>query len=354
MENKFYDINRLLTYNAKINLIVGGRNIGKTFSVRKHLIEDFLKNNKCFCNFSRYNTQKKAVSTGFFEKLQQEGYFLDYKFKQNKNECFISPNKKKENWERIGYFVALSSEPKIKEQTFSNCYNLVFDEAIIDQKNKAFYRYINNEWVTLANCVSSVTRELPNQEKTTRLFLMANAVDWNNPYFQHFKIPTDIKHGTHWLNPSKTAILDFLPTQEISREINNNTLFGIMLENDQQEVNKMINNDFIMPSNEFLEQKPKKSSFIFGIAWNGSNYGIWDGLNDNYYISTKIPQNTSKNIYALTLEDFTINYKLLKKCSRELAILSDLYANARLRFENLEQVVNFEQMLRNLGYNNKW
>ena len=34
----WYSLNKILTYNAYLNFILGGRGIGKTFSVKKYLL----------------------------------------------------------------------------------------------------------------------------------------------------------------------------------------------------------------------------------------------------------------------------------------------------------------------------
>ena len=39
----YYNYNRVLSYNAFINILIGERGVGKTFGITKEVIERFLK-----------------------------------------------------------------------------------------------------------------------------------------------------------------------------------------------------------------------------------------------------------------------------------------------------------------------
>ena len=50
MANYYYDRLRtqILPRNADVNLIIGARGLGKTYGVRRYMLEDYIKNGICF------------------------------------------------------------------------------------------------------------------------------------------------------------------------------------------------------------------------------------------------------------------------------------------------------------------
>ena len=77
----FYDFNKLLSYNALLNFVIGERGVGKSFGAKKFVISDYLKNENEFVYIRRYKTELDNAYEGFFDQLQNEGLFLDHTFK---------------------------------------------------------------------------------------------------------------------------------------------------------------------------------------------------------------------------------------------------------------------------------
>ena len=50
----FYDYNKVLSYNAMFNFIIGERGVGKTFGAKKFCINRFLKYGEQFVYIRRY------------------------------------------------------------------------------------------------------------------------------------------------------------------------------------------------------------------------------------------------------------------------------------------------------------
>ena len=42
----FYDFNKLLSYNALLNFVIGERGVGKSFGAKKFVISDYLNGNE--------------------------------------------------------------------------------------------------------------------------------------------------------------------------------------------------------------------------------------------------------------------------------------------------------------------
>lgn len=79
---KFYDWQKTMSYqtgtNGEICIVLGAKDIGKTFGLRLKCVERFIKHGELFCEICRTKEESKMVANGYFDKLQQEG-FLDRK-----------------------------------------------------------------------------------------------------------------------------------------------------------------------------------------------------------------------------------------------------------------------------------
>ena len=69
----FYDFNKLLSYNALLNFVIGERGVGKSFGAKKFVISDYLKSGNEFVYIRRYKTELDNAYEGLFDQLQNEG-----------------------------------------------------------------------------------------------------------------------------------------------------------------------------------------------------------------------------------------------------------------------------------------
>ena len=65
----FTDVTRVLTYNAILNIVIGERGVGKSYSSKKYVIKHFLKTRKKFVYLRRYKTELKESVPKFFDDL---------------------------------------------------------------------------------------------------------------------------------------------------------------------------------------------------------------------------------------------------------------------------------------------
>ena len=101
----------ILPRNADVNMIIGARGLGKTYGVRKYMIEDYLKNGYCFVEVTRFREENNDVAANYFSRIVQDDIFPDYEFRTTNKIAEIRRKKtgKKENeWKTIGYFIPLS------------------------------------------------------------------------------------------------------------------------------------------------------------------------------------------------------------------------------------------------------
>lgn len=232
MAKYYYDRLRtqILPRNADVNLIIGARGLGKTYGVRRYMLEDYIKNNICFVEVTRYREENNDVAAKYFDRIIEDNIFPDYDFRVHNKVAEIRRNGDK-NWRTCGYFIPLSLQQQKKKSTYVNVRNICMDEIIIDPDD-VYHHYLRNEYEQLANLVDTVTRERADDSKLRkpRIFLLGNACDAYNPYFEHYDVPLEPEFGLQWLD-GKTCLFDYVEDDKYAAQKTKNTVAGRMMKN---------------------------------------------------------------------------------------------------------------------------
>ena len=109
-KNQYFNWGPVLSRQAPITMVVGARGLGKTYGLRKACIEEYLRKGLRFVEVSRFKSEQKAVSKGYFARVSQE--FPGMEFEVRGNEGFIwrgkTTEKGKKVWEKLCFFVSLT------------------------------------------------------------------------------------------------------------------------------------------------------------------------------------------------------------------------------------------------------
>lgn len=141
----YYNYDKILSYNAMLNFLVGERGVGKTFGAKKFVISQFLKNNKEFAYIRRYDNElKKALpkNPDFFQDITNSKIFDGHSL-QCKNKKFYCDDK------CFGYAMRLTEAQDLKGSTYTNVSTIIFDEFIIEKSRRY---YLPNEVNTFLRC----------------------------------------------------------------------------------------------------------------------------------------------------------------------------------------------------------
>lgn len=349
---QYYDWDKTMSYqtgtNGEICLVLGAKDIGKTFNLRRKCIERYIKTKEIFAEFCRTKEEMKRVMPGYFDKLQSAGYFLDYIFKVEKCAGYIAKRpkneKEKPEYNLICYFVALTNFQVEKKRTYVSPKRIIFDEAIIDTKDRV-HRYLKDEFLILANLLDSVTRQQPNGDNYY-LYMLGNSVDVSCPYFRHLGI-TKIPEFGYTYYKNKTVLLHYVePWDADERRIN--TLVGRMLEGNE-ESKVIFDNEFSILDDGVISRKSENARYRFAIVWGKQTFSLWaDHKQGLWWVYEKLPKQ-SVNVYALTKKDMTLNYQLIKRTDHLMQLVSDLYYAGCLRFESAYIRESFFEILQFLG-----
>ena len=187
MARTYYDISEMLKTNAEYMMLLGQRSNGKSYQVKKTVLEDFYFNETKFIYLRRWKAdiKQKEVST-YFDDIPIAKYTnREYNSVRAMNGfiylCKIEDGLIVEKRE-MGRYCALNEYERYKSQVFMNYKNIVYEEFITDSI------YLNDEPKLLQQFVSTVARL-----DKIRVFLIGNTLTRVCPYFHEWCLENVLK-----------------------------------------------------------------------------------------------------------------------------------------------------------------
>lgn len=333
-------------------MVIGGKGIGKTYGLRKQLLKWFIEGKRGrFVEFSRSKIERNSVSSGYFDRLVQLGEFKDYEFRTDSEHGYVAhripdgQKHDKQDWEICCYFAALSNFQIEKRRTFANVGDFIFDEFIIDAKDR-FHYYLPDEFSVLANLMDSISREQPGSDEAHRLYMMANACDMSCPHMRALGVDRLPEFGYSY-HRGKMVLLHYVEPWD-ARERQAATLVGRMLEGSEE--SKMVfENVFATGDTRDVQRKPGNARFAYGLVFKRMQYSIWIDYSQGLaYVCEGIPKG-SRNVYALTRRDSTIDYQALSRSHELLQLVSRFFYGGTLRYDSIATRESFHDVLAFLG-----
>ena len=262
---QFYDWNKTFSYSkARWVLVISARGYGKTYGLRKQCVKDYIKRKRRFVEVVRYKSEIELVARGYFEKLTYNGEFPDWEFDYKANQFFIR-RVGAEKWELLGYILALTDEQILKKLTFARVKRFIFDEGLIEHKDR-YKRYLPNEFSRLNGLRSSVTRETPDEPSDSVVYILGNAVDFTCPYFESLAIKRIPSYGRH-VYMGGDVLLDYVEPIYYDEYIAKTAIGRALSGTDA--ANSLLKNEFSADNDLYVEKKPKGSKFWRGyvVVW---------------------------------------------------------------------------------------
>ena len=341
-----YDLVKTLSYAADINFIIGAPNRGKTFTTRAYCLHRYIDKKMRFVEVCRTKTLKKDIKGGYFDKLSKFEQFAGYEYKCVGSRFMTRPlDGDRKSWEVCGYIIALTELQSVKESTFVDVENVIFDEAIIEKIDR-HHSYMPREWDLVARVVDSCVREQVGQEIKPKLFMLGNAVDILNPHFQALGITKEPKRGYSW-HYGKTVLVHYIEQSEADRERLKSTLAGRMGAVTGY-TERTYNNRFEVDE-RFIAKKTEAARFVFAVRYNGVLYGIWIDYDAGFYfVTSKVPKD-AKQIYSLTRDDGTVSTIAARRTTRALQSVVDMYYAGGVLYESVAVREGFLDAMRLFG-----
>lgn len=334
----FWDVNKILTYNALINFIVGNRGGGKTYGAKKRGIDNFLKRREQFGYIRRYQDDLKEPMKQFFEDI--EGQYPEHEFKTDSKYFYIreKATRKGQAWtpeDIAGYGFQLSKANNKKSISYPDITTLIFDEFLLDKGNQI---YLANEVEKFLNLYETIARPGTGHKRVVA-FLLANAISVTNPYFLYFdlKMPTvEDKNGKYiWRHPTKPILVEDVRNAKFI-EAKKNTEFGQLVAGTRY-ADYSIENKFLLDDDNFIEKKSGHARYLFTFIFKGNKYGVWaDYGMGRMWVSDDVDP-SALFVYTLTLKDHQPNTMFIKTRSKSTHFNSfvENYKLGNVFFENM-------------------
>lgn len=348
---KYYDVGKLLSYNAEINGVFGSRSIGKTYGLMKQCVLDWMNRREEFGYIRRYQSELEVVQDNILDDVMQE--FPDYETKRTKDRYYIrkrSTKKKNTNeWCVIGHLFAASKHADYKGKPYPKIRRIIWDEYI--REVNSVPGYLKNDIQALFSIYTSVARYREN----VSMYLLGNTCNLIMPLFLFLNINEEPKSGVTQFRKRVNVdgeekivrfLIDYVKDGELIEQVKNSTFGALVAGSDEESV--IINAEFNNGGNLFIEKKPSGAKFRYGFRWKGQPYGVWCDLSEGrWYINKKIPSDGLT--FALTAKDMRPNLMLIEQATPFLKNLRRLYGYGMVYFDSPNTREGFVDLIRLIG-----
>lgn len=333
----FWDINRTLTHNALINIIVGNRGGGKSYGAKKRAVQNFLTKGEQFGYIRRYKDDLKKPLEQFFKDIAWE--FPEHEFRVEGEKLYIrvrTENEKLKWTEKdiCGYGFSLSTANNKKSMSYPDITMLIFDEFLLEEGNQ---RYLPNEVEKLLNLYETVARPGSGHPRVT-MWLLGNAISVTNPYFLYFglKMPSHRDRNGKWIwkHPEKPILVEDVRNEGFIDK-KKSTEFGQLVHGTNY-ADFSIENKFLLDDETFLEKKSQRARHAFNFAYKGNEFGVWyDFTEGKMWVSKAV--DPSGLMYSFTMKDHRPNTMLFKTRNKSywLKNFFEAFKQGTLYFEDM-------------------
>ena len=133
----YYSLDKVISYNIPVNVIITERGYGKSFSVKKYVIDQYLKKHNSFIYIRRYENELKSVFEGgspenpkdFFDDLKD--LFPEHNLKAKNRKFYL-------DGQVFGFAKRMTEAQDLKSSSYTKVTTIIIDEYPIE-KGKRYY-----------------------------------------------------------------------------------------------------------------------------------------------------------------------------------------------------------------------
>lgn len=334
---RYYSFDKVLSFNAVYNMIVGGRGIGKTFGAKKKAIADAIKNGDQFIYLRRYDKELKASVLTFFSDV--EHMFPNYDLRVNGKVAEYAHvetrDDKKREWRRMGFFMHLSTAQNQKSVAFPKVKTIIFDEFIIE---KGAVHYLPNEAAAFNNFYLTVDR----YKDKTRVMFLANSVSMMNPYFIEYAIVPEA--GRELMKFAGGFGVAHFPESEAFQSDVYETRFGKFIkESDYAEY--AVGNAFADNHEGLLGAKNSRSKYSYSLETKTGTFSVWYSyMTDEYFIQEKRPK--AELLFTMLADRMSADKQLMRYTDKPMQYLRAAFNKARVTFDSAKTRNSFTEIFK--------
>ena len=332
----YYDLSKILSYNAFLNFLIGERGVGKTYSSSKFVSKQFIKKGYEFVYIRRYKTELSESIPQFYKSLikniEKEPELKGHNLYTKGNKFYIDDKV-------AGYGMTLTKAQDFKSSNFPKVKYIIFDEFIIESGQK---HYLKNEVENFLGLVETIARM-----NDVTIFMLGNAVTITNPYFLYFDINSPYNNDI--ATYKNGLILVQYMKNEIYREAKKQSKFGKLVDGTEYS-SYAIDNNFRLDNKNFIEKKSGSSKLAFNFKYNEMIYGVWFDYNiGKIYVSNDYDPNGM--MLSCTLEDHSPNTMLLSAAKQYNGFKTFIknYQLGNVYFESIKIKNTTRELMKNIA-----
>lgn len=313
----WFELNKVLTFNALFNFIIGSRGVGKSYSLKKYVIKRFKKYHKQFVYVRRYSKEMKKTAKTYFNDIIKNNEFPDDKITYSNGFFYL-------NGEVMGICITLSESNYLKSSSYPNVETVIVEEFLIVE---SAIKYMKNEVDIFMELYETIARL-----RDVKVFFLSNSIALNNPYFNYFNL--SLPYNSNYKLFNNGTILVCIAVNKEYIETKNKTRFGQLIR-DTEYGNYAINNEMLdMNDDTFIETKSSHTKYLFTLLINNNKFGIWKDFSQNkLFISNDIINECPINI-AFNRSEHNPSSILFKANKNYYNILKQHYNYGLLFFES--------------------
>lgn len=194
-----YCLDKILSYNAFMNLIVGGRRGGKTYACATYCINRWEQFKEKFAWIRRYKTEEENALKAFVKlgyKFDKKGVYIETDEPTGEEDFEDTSDKKKKRKTKnklnklyIGLFFSVSTASRIRGGEFGDFTTMVWDEYG-DEAGTEFKK----EFLLF----NSIVVSLFDEKENCKVFVLSNNVNRFLPIYQHAEVRWDQEWSYNW------------------------------------------------------------------------------------------------------------------------------------------------------------
>ena len=176
---KWYSLDNILQHDVQYYMIIGERSNGKSYSVSKHILENYFEKGERFVYVKRYDedVKSKYMEEVFphFEDMILEKYNKRIKFYRGQWLSYDADSDGRiSDCDVMGYAMSVAKSERFKGTNYPTATTILFEEFMSMDCS-----YLSDEIRLFLNLVSTVTRQRIN----VKVFMLANTISKYCPYF---------------------------------------------------------------------------------------------------------------------------------------------------------------------------
>lgn len=320
----YYNFDKIYSYNAVFNFLVGSRGLGKTYGAKFKVLRKAVKVGEQFIYMRRYKEELATSAKTFFADIHHE--FPNHDFRTNGWLAEMADAKtrddKKRPWKTIGYFIPLSRAQSMKSVAFPDVTTIIYDEFIIE---KGMTHYLPNEAEAFQNFYSTVDR----WKDKTKVFFLANSVSIMNPYFLLYNIKPD-EVGELFTFSDGFGLCHFVDSKDFTSEVYQ-TKFGKFIQGTEY-ADYAVASEFRDNSDSLIRQKSADAKYSYTIETKQGTFSVWASWTEsNFYIQEKRPKDES--IFTMLPDRMDTGKTFITYNDRMVQVLRTAWRNGSAYFD---------------------